>query len=197
MDTQIYIIDEDSYSAALVKNFLVAKQVDFAQVIDSKSFSALKVDLAAVFVLWIGEVEKADFDRFFLKDADVFKRPVRFGAVLDRLEGLRRKADRGEGENIIQIAGYELDRVLNILRRGGQDISLKDKERAILLVLKGRGGQAVDRDTLLSEVWGHRSDLETHTVETHIYRLRQKIESDPATPQILITDGEGYRLVDS
>jgi DNA-binding response OmpR family regulator len=81
------------------------------------------------------------------------------------------------------------------------EIRLTEKERDILLCLlaakaQGEGGGAVERRALLDRVWGYAETVETHTLETHIYRLRQKIEMDPASPQYLLTDGTGYRLAD-
>jgi DNA-binding winged helix-turn-helix (wHTH) protein len=89
-----------------------------------------------------------------------------------------------------------------LLRTGARDeIRLTEKERDILLCLlaakaQGEGGGAVERRALLDRVWGYAETVETHTLETHIYRLRQKIEMDPASPQYLLTDGTGYRLAD-
>jgi DNA-binding response OmpR family regulator len=52
----------------------------------------------------------------------------------------------------------------------------------------------VDRQTLLQEAWGYNTTILTHTLETHIHRLRQKMEANPADPVLLVTESEGYRL---
>ena len=76
-----------------------------------------------------------------------------------------------------------------------QKLKLTDKERDILLTLIGAGGQPVTRQALLDEVWAYAPGVETHTLETHIYRLRQKIEADPADPRIVLTDDAGYKIL--
>ena len=73
-------------------------------------------------------------------------------------------------------------------------IRLTEKESAILKYLYRAGGRPVGRQVLLNEVWGYNSAVTTHTLETHIYRLRQKIEPDPANARLLLTEGGGYRL---
>ena len=72
---------------------------------------------------------------------------------------------------------------------------LTEKETAILKFLLRAGDEPVSRDVLLNDVWGYHADVTTHTLETHIYRLRQKIEADPANAQLLVTEGGGYRLM--
>ena len=73
-------------------------------------------------------------------------------------------------------------------------ITLTDTEARLLACLFDARGGDVNRDELLQRVWGYRPGLETHTLETHIYRLRKKIEVDPATPTRIITSGDGYRF---
>ena len=77
----------------------------------------------------------------------------------------------------------------------GKKVRLTDKETSILRYLYRAGQRPVSRETLLREVWGHSSGVTTHTLETHIYRLRQKIEENPGQAQILVTESGGYRLV--
>jgi DNA-binding response OmpR family regulator len=74
-------------------------------------------------------------------------------------------------------------------------IRLTDKETAILKYLYRCGDRVVGRDTLLDEVWGYNAGVTTHTLETHVYRLRQKIEANPSDARILVTEQGGYRLV--
>ena len=73
--------------------------------------------------------------------------------------------------------------------------SLTEKETALLKYLCITGDQPVDRDILLTEVWEYSPEASSHTLQTHIYRLRQKIEKDPANPRILVTEAEGYHLI--
>ena len=111
---------------------------------------------------------------------------IRLGAIIDALNAPH------TDENEIIIGPYRLDPYLHILH-GEQDIRLTEKESALLRMLHDSGG-VVGREALLREVWGYGARVETHTLETHIYRLRQKIESDPSHPQILITREDGYSL---
>ena len=82
-----------------------------------------------------------------------------------------------------------------LLTDAGTRLRLTEKETAILRFLYRAGPQVVGRDVLLREVWGYNSGVSTHTLETHIYRLRKKIEADPAHARVLVTDAGGYRLI--
>ena len=74
-------------------------------------------------------------------------------------------------------------------------VELTEKEVAILKCLISSGEEAVDRDTLLEQVWNYSPDVTTHTLETHIYRLRQKLEIDASIPRLIISKGGGFKIV--
>jgi DNA-binding response OmpR family regulator len=74
-------------------------------------------------------------------------------------------------------------------------VHLTEKETSILKYLYRTGAQVVSREKLLGEVWGFNAAVTTHTLETHVYRLRQKIEKDPSRAEILVTEQGGYRLI--
>ena len=76
-----------------------------------------------------------------------------------------------------------------------EKVRLTDKETAILKYLYLADNRVVRRDILLGEVWGYNATVTTHTLETHVYRLRQKIEKDPGHAKLLVTEPNGYRLI--
>ena len=82
-----------------------------------------------------------------------------------------------------------------LLNPKGSKVRLTEKESSILRYLYRAGQRPVSREKLLREVWGYNSEVTTHTLETHIYRLRQKIERDAAAPTLLLTEASGYKLV--
>lgn len=81
-----------------------------------------------------------------------------------------------------------------ISKATGESVQLTEKERNILFALYDAGQNRMDKKDLLSVIWSYGDNIETHTLETHIYRLRQKVEPDPANPVLIITDNNGYRL---
>lgn len=124
----------------------------------------------------------------------VFQMPLRLGEMLDHVKrGLR----GAQPQAVVSIGPYALDVAQSVLSDGdGAEIFLTDKECELLQILQRAGGALVERETLLEQVWGYVQGVETHTVETHIYRLRQKIEVDPANPKIILTEegSSGYKL---
>jgi len=122
-----------------------------------------------------------------------FTRPYRLGALLDHLRWQYHMAD---GQTVYPLGPYDfhpLDQSLGA-RETGRVIHLTHRERDILWALMKSDDGYTEKTELLRAVWGYRDDLETHTLETHIYRLRQKIEADPADPALLLTREHGYQL---
>ena len=109
------------------------------------------------------------------------------------------KLDAREDATLMRVArahGAPAPRVHLLLTEGdGKKIRLTEKEAAIIRYLFRAGQKAVTRDELLEEVWGYNSGVTTHTLETHVYRLRQKIEKDPSNAEILVTENGGYKII--
>jgi len=123
---------------------------------------------------------------------DYITKPFRFAVLMARVDAHLRSHGASE-EAIYRIGPYTFRPSAKVLVEGPKRIRLTEKETNILKYLQ-RAGSTVSRDVLLHEVWGYNPAVSTHTLETHIYRLRQKIEKDPSRAQLLITESGGYRL---
>lgn len=119
------------------------------------------------------------------------KLPVRLGTVLDVIQ--KEVLSSASSKNI-----YMGDHILKprdlLLVQPDKETVLTEKERDILLCILGEPSHMISKEGLLQKVWGYGENIETHTLETHIYRLRQKIEENPATPTFLVTTEDGYKL---
>ncbi len=121
-------------------------------------------------------------------------RPVRFGVLLAQLRHALRQRAAAKDDSVWQLGAYRFDGAAKLLQAAdGTKIRLTEKEVGILQYLYAAAA-IVPRETLLHEVWGYQEGVSTHTLETHIYRLRRKIESDASNPLLLITADGGYRL---
>lgn len=127
---------------------------------------------------------------------DYVTKPFKLNVLLARLRAQLRQHEQSE-DAIFTIGPYSFRPSAKLLESqdGKTKIRLTEKETAILKYLYRAGSAVVGRDTLLGEVWGYNAGVTTHTLETHVYRLRQKIESDPSNAEILVTEPGGYRLV--
>ena len=127
--------------------------------------------------------------------SDYVAKPFRPAELQARLRAQLRASEASSGA-VLPVGPYVFRPAAKLLHDPAKDrrIWLTAKETGILRHLLRAGGQAVGREVLLHEVWGYRKGVSTHTLETHIYRLRQKIESEPAAPRLLVTVGRGYRL---
>jgi DNA-binding response OmpR family regulator len=125
---------------------------------------------------------------------DYVTKPFRFAVLLARIRAQLRQHEASE-DAIFTIGPYTFRPNLKLLfNPKGDKVRLTEKETSLLRYLYRAGQRPVSRETLLQEVWGYNSGMTTHTVETHIYRLRQKIEKDAAAPAILVSEAGGYKL---
>lgn len=125
---------------------------------------------------------------------DYVTKPFKFNVLLARMRAQLRNHEASE-DAVFRIGPYEFQPAAKLLvDEHGKKLRLTEKEASILKYLYRAGAKPVSREELLAEVWGYNAAVTTHTLETHVYRLRQKIEPDPAVARLLITEAGGYRL---
>jgi DNA-binding response OmpR family regulator len=126
---------------------------------------------------------------------DYVSKPFRFAVLLARIRAHLRQHEQSE-DAVFKVGPYTFKPSSKMMiREDSRKIRLTEKETAIIKFLYRAGDKTVSREVLLQEVWGYNAGVTTHTLETHIYRLRQKIERDPSHAEILITESGGYKLV--
>jgi DNA-binding response OmpR family regulator len=193
-----------------------ATAADAIELVEGKRFDAILLDLGlpdldgrelcrrfrragiqAPIVMLTGA--DSDADTILGLDAgadDYVTKPFRLSVLLARLRANLRQSEQSDGAEF-PIGPFTFRPSAKLLTdpRGGRQVRLTEKETAILKYLHRAGDQAIAREILLGEIWGYNAAVTTHTLETHVYRLRQKIERDPAHAEILVTETGGYRLV--
>lgn len=126
---------------------------------------------------------------------DYVTKPFKFPVLLARIRAQLRQHEQSE-DAVFTVGPYTFKPAMKLLiTEEDRKIRLTEKETSILKFLYRSTEGVVPRDILLHEVWGYNAGVTTHTLETHIYRLRQKIEPDPSNARILVTESGGYRLV--
>ncbi len=126
---------------------------------------------------------------------DYVTKPFRFPVLLARIRAQLRQHEQSE-DAVFQLGPYTFKPAMKLLEtETANKIRLTEKETNILKYLYRAQDGVVAREVLLHEVWGYNAGVTTHTLETHIYRLRQKIEPDPSNVRLLVTESGGYRLV--
>ena len=155
-----------------------------------------KHDVKCPIIMLTGHV--ADSDTILGLDAganDYIAKPFKLPVLLARIRAQLRQHEQSE-DAIFGVGPYTFKPAAKMLLDPKEKkIRLTEKETNILKYLYRANDSVVPRDELLHEVWGYNAGVTTHTLETHIYRLRQKIEPDPANARILVTEPGGYRLV--
>ena len=126
---------------------------------------------------------------------DYITKPFKFAVLLARIRAQLRQHEQSE-DAVFTIGPYSFKPAAKLLLdENGAKVRLTEKETSILKYLYRAGEKVVSREVLLHEVWGYNAGVTTHTLETHIYRLRQKIEKDPSSAELLVTETGGYKLV--
>ena len=126
---------------------------------------------------------------------DYVTKPFKFPVFLARIRSQLRQHEQSE-DAVFTIGPYRFKPAMKMLiSDDDKKIRLTEKETNILKFLYRASEGVVARDVLLHEVWGYNAGVTTHTLETHIYRLRQKIEPDPTQVRLLVTESGGYKLV--
>ena len=126
---------------------------------------------------------------------DYVAKPFKFPVLLARIRAQLRQHEQSE-DAVFQLGQYTFKPAQKLLLDPKEKkVRLTEKETNILKYLYRAQSSVVARDVLLHEVWGYNAGVTTHTLETHIYRLRQKIETDPSNARLLVTESGGYRLV--
>ena len=126
---------------------------------------------------------------------DYVAKPFRLDELLARVRAQLRVFDNSE-DAVFTVGPYVFRPSAKLLLEPARNrkVRLTDKETNILKFLYRAGGKTVQRQVLLTEVWGYSNAVSTHTLETHVYRLRQKLEADPSQPCLLLTEAGGYKL---
>ncbi len=126
---------------------------------------------------------------------DYVTKPFRFAVLLARIRAQLRQYEQSE-DATFTVGPYTFKPSQKLMTdKDGNKLRLTEKEASIIKYLYRAQQKVVTRDVLLEEVWGYNSGVTTHTLETHVYRLRQKIERDPSNAELLVTESGGYKLV--
>ena len=186
-------LDREGYDVLAAKNADEAR----AAVREQPGFAIIALGEGEAIVTMLRE-QGLSCPALLIVDADTetsqesLAKPFRFSALLARLHALNNHHAPAD-DAAVRIGPYTFHPSAKLLQADGRKVRLTEKETNILKFLHASAG-TVPRDILLHEVWGYSPAVATHTLETHIYRLRKKIEQDPANAQILLTEGGGYRL---
>ena len=169
------IIIVDSFTALLNKNFL------------TESLSRM---INLVPVIYLSQDDNEVNDTNFTN----LPKPIYFPQLLKAIKKEMRDFVINKNREI-EIGPYSFNYLMKrLVTKTGSEIRLTEMETKILNFLYKSNGKLIKRDTLLTEVWGYKSEVMTHTLETHIYRLRKKISLNCTSQTLLVSESGGYRL---
>jgi len=127
--------------------------------------------------------------------ADYVTKPYRLRELVARIRAVLRRPITTNYDEVVNFGDLHIDFVRRTVTRRGQEVELSRKEFDLLALFATRLGQVVTREVCLDTLWWGLELSDTRTLDTHVKRLRQKIEDDPANPRHLVTiRGVGFRL---
>lgn len=127
---------------------------------------------------------------------DYVTKPFASGELLARLRVAQRRAAPGPEEAVFRSGDLEVDLARRVVQRSGKVVKLTATEYALLALLVRHAGRVLTHRQLLTEVWGPNAGAQTHYLRVYVAHLREKLEADPAKPELVLTEsGVGYRLV--
>lgn len=177
---------------------LVVIDADSLSLVELQGLESLMQDAGfnAPLILLTGDLDTAGVNDLEARELGlVLRKPFRFSALFGKVWSLLQEYENSDAASF-QLGPYEFQSSAKLLiDPQGRRIRLTEKETSILVYLYRSLEHVVAREELLTQVWGYNAAVTTHTLETHIYRLRQKIERDPADAKLLVTGAGGYRLV--
>ncbi len=149
--------------------------------------------LPVIFLTALGNVEDR-VDGLNAGGDDYLVKPFHFSELMARINAIIRRPSGGSEQTTLQVHDLELDLLSRTASRGGQTIELQAKEFGILEVLMRNAGRVVTKTMLLEQVWDFSFDPGTTIVETHISRLRAKIDKPFTVPLLHTTRNIGYSI---
>ena len=198
----LLVDDDDDLREALSEQLIMTEDFDvFEAANGADGMSRAKEAIYDLVILDVGLPDtdgRGDADTILGLDAganDYVSKPFKFPVLLARIRAQLRQHEQSE-DAIFQLGPYTFKPSMKMLiTQDDKKVRLTEKETNILKFLYRSDEGVVPRDVLLHEVWGYNAGVTTHTLETHIYRLRQKIEPDPSNARLLVTESGGYRLM--
>ena len=147
-------------------------------------------------ILFIKDGDSGEISSFegFTNSHHVIEKPFRIQFFIKKIDFVLAKIS-GSSDVSYRIGPFVFFPENKVIKFNDQhDIELTEKEVSILKCLLSHGEESVDREKLLKQVWNYNLGVTTHTLESHIYRLRQKLETDPSIPRLIISEGGGFKI---
>lgn len=183
----LYMATEASYDLLIVDRMLPA--MDGMSMV--RALRAAGIGTPVLFLTALGGID----DRVEGLEAggdDYLVKPFAFAELLARVRALLRRPRAAEAQTVLRVGDLEMDLLARRVTRAGRPVELQPKEFALLECLMRHAGQVVTRTMLLEEVWGFHFDPQTSVVETHMSRLRSKVDRPFDRPLIHTVRGAGY-----